>query len=162
MSLTSSSWGWNSDRSRTRRPAGLVWLRPFTAAVPWITVGILLLMLYMISGTYTSARGLLFDLPTAAEEADAEKGRLVALVMPVPQATLIFFDDARFVMGDDASLSEFGKQLEQRARLGEKVLLVLADRRVAGGDLMKLAATARDSGIERVLFAERTNSEQMQ
>ena len=162
MNLNASSWGWNTDRSGMRRPAGLPWLRPFSSAVPWITVGLLLLMLYMISGTYTSARGILFDLPGAVGETDGEKGRLVALVMPVPQATLVFFDDARFVLGDDASLAEFGKQLEERARTGEKVLLVLADRRVAGGDLMKLASVARRGGIERVLFAERKETDPME
>lgn len=162
MSLESSSWGWNSHRSDLRRPDGLYWMRPFTAAVPWITVGVLMMMLYFISGTYTSVRGVLFDLPDTTGETDGEKGRLVALVMPVPQATLVFFDDARFVLGDDASLAEFGKQLEERARTGEKALLVLADRRVAGGDLMKLATVARRGGIERVLFAERQGTDRME
>lgn len=162
MSLTSSSWGWNTDRAGLRRPVVLAWLRPFSSAVPWITVGLLLLMLYMISGTYTSAQGLLFDLPGAAEVTDGERGRLVALVMPSSQATLIFFDDARFVLGDDASLGEFGKQLEERARSGEKALLVLADRRVAGGELMTLASIARQSGIARILFAERKETDRME
>ncbi|MGN0855743.1 MAG: ExbD/TolR family protein [Kiritimatiellia bacterium] len=162
MSLTSSSWGWNTDRTGLRRPAGFVWLRPFAAAVPWITVGLLLLMLYMISGTYTSAQGLLFDLPDTTETADGERGRLVALVMPSAQATLVFFDDARFVLGDDASQGEFGKQLAERADAGEKALLVLADRRVAGGDLMTLATLARQSGIERILFAARKETDRLE
>ena len=35
----------------------------------------------------------------------------------------------------------------------DKTLLVLADRRISGGDLMKFAAVARRNGVARILFA---------
>ena len=41
------------------------------------------------------------------------------------------------------------------SRLDRKTLLVLADRRVATGEIMKIAALARRSGVESVLFAEK-------
>lgn len=159
-----SSWGWNTDLSARRAPAGLAWLRPFSAAVPWITVGLLVLMMYLLSGTYTAARGVLFDLPATTSVADGEETRLVAVVMALPRATLVVFDDAPFELrrdarddaSDESPLAAFGRQLEERARqLPEKTLLLLADRRVPGGDLMKLATVARNSGVERILFAER-------
>ena len=82
----------------------------------------------------------------------------------LPQATLVVFDDAPFELrrdarddgSDESPLAAFGRQLEERARqLPEKTLLLLADRRVSGGDLMKIATVARASGVERILFAER-------
>ena len=166
-----SSWGWNTDLSARRTPAGLVWLRPFAAAVPWITVGLLVLMMHMLSGTYAAARGVLFDLPATTGAADGEETRLVAVVMALPRATLVVFDDAPFELrrdarddaSDESPLAAFGRQLEERARqLPEKTLLLLADRRVPGGDLMKLATVARNSGVERILFAERKLQERTQ
>ena len=88
----------------------------------------------------------------------------MAVVMALPRATLVVFDDAPFELrrdarddaSDESPLAAFGRQLEERARqLPEKTLLLLADRRVPGGDLMKLATVARNSGVERILFAER-------
>ena len=47
-----------------------------------------------------------------------------------------------------------GENIAARAEKSpSKTLLVLADRRVPGGDLMKLADVARRSGITRILFA---------
>lgn len=154
-----TSWGWNGTRARREPQVGVTWLRPLAAAVPWITVGVLLLMFHLIGGTFTSAKGVLFDLPSTGQE-EGVRTKLVALVMPKPNETLVFFDDARFLLGDPVSASAFGTQLSERAaKTGERSLLVLADRRVAGGELMKLAGLARASGIERILFAERRETE---
>lgn len=152
-------WGWSGSRS-AKGIDRLAWLRPFSAAVPWITVGVLLLMFHLIGGTFTSAEGVLFDLP-ASGQTDGAQTQLVALVMPMAREhslreTLVFFDDARYVLGDSASEIALGAQLAERsAKTGDRTLLLLADRRVAGGELMRLAALARGRGIERILFAER-------
>lgn len=148
-------WGWLADRDRSGAARGLAWLRPMSAAVPWVTVGLLLQMLVLVGGTLTTAKGVLFDLPEIGLS-EGERTKLVALVMPMPHETLVFFDDARYTLGDEASASAFVAQLTERAgKLGEKTVLVLADRRVSGGDLMRLAALVRKSGVERVLFAEK-------
>jgi len=151
-------WGWSAERA-AKYSSGIGWLRPLSAAVPWMTVGVLLMMIYMVSGTFTSAGGVLFDLPAPGLQEGAET-RLVALVMPAPKAysreTLVFFDDARYVLGDESSESAFADQLSERAgKTGDTTLLVLADRRVPGGELMRLAAIARRHGVERLLMAER-------
>ena len=71
-----------------------------------------------------------------------------------------FFDDSRFMLGDAASAQAFAEQLGERlSRTGRKSLLVLADRRTSGGDLMEFAAIARKSGVEKVLFAEKRPEE---
>lgn len=155
-------WGWSESRA-AKGVDRLAWMRPFSSAVPWITVMLLLLMFHLVGGTFTSAEGVLFDLP-AVGETEGAKTQLVALVLPMSREnslreTLVFFDDARYVLGDAASENSLGAELAARAaKTGDRTLLLLADRRVSGGDLMRLAALVRSSGVERVLFAERKES----
>lgn len=150
-----SPWGWQPERAQGIWRYGAGWVRPLAAAVPWITVVLLLLMFYLMGGAFTSAEGVLFDLPDAGPS-EGEPTELVALVMPMPHETLVFFDDARYMMGDGASVAVLKGHLTERlARAKRKTLLVLADRRVAGGELMRLAAVAKESGADRILFAEK-------
>lgn len=147
---------WKGVRARGAWRIGPEWLRPFLAAVPWITVLLLVLMLHMVGGTLASSEGVLFDLPDAAGSDEGERASLVALVMPMPHETLVFFDDGRYSLGDETSASLFGEHLSERAgRTEDKTLLVLADKRVAAGDLMKLSGIAKRSGVRRALFAEK-------
>lgn len=150
-----SPWGWCRESRRGIWRYGLNWMRSFSAAVPWITVGLLLLMMHFVSGTLTSAQGVLFDLP-GCSPSDGEATGLVALMMPTESETLVFFDDARYVVGDDSSMTVFGRHLSERSELVKhRTLLVMADRRVPGGELMRLAEVARQSGLDKVLFAEK-------
>ena len=151
-----SPWKWTPERTQGIWRHGPAWMKPLVAAVPWLTVLLLLLMLHMVGGTFVTNQGALFDLPDSSGFDDGESASLVALVMPMPHETLVFFDDARYTMGDDASVGAFGDHLTARAaKTDRKSLLVLADRRVATGELMKIAAMARRSGVGSVLFAEK-------
>lgn len=151
---SSSSWGWSIGRT-SWTSSGDHWFRPFVASAPWITLGVLILMLFIAGNALTAANGVVFELP----EGDADQGArtsLVALVMPTKRETLVFFDDARFVFGDSLSRSTLLTQLTERAaKLGESTLLVLADRRTDAGVLMALASDARRAGIKKILFAEK-------
>ena len=148
-----SAWGWRPQHSMGIWRHGAGWMRPFVAAAPWLTVMLLLLMLYVASGTMTLAKGVLFDLPGHGL-ADGEATDLVAIAMPRPHETLLFFDDARYVFDDPSSVRTFGDHLAERiSQRGKKTLLVLADRRIPGGALMDIASVAKRSGAERVLFA---------
>ncbi len=150
-----SPWGWTPARSPGIWRHGAAWLRPAVAAVPYLTVGLLLLLLRFVAGTLTAAEGTLFELPDAAP-ADVVGEAPVALMMPMPRETLVFFDDTRYLMGEESSMRALGEQLADRfARSRQKSLLVLADRRVAGGELMRLAALAKANGVARILFAEK-------
>ena len=150
-----SPWGWTPERTLGIWRHGAGWLKPAMAALPTVTVLLLLVMLHFVAGTLTSAKGTLFDLP-AGGLADGEVTGLVALVMPVPHETLVFFDDSRFLLGDAASVRALGENLSRSVeRSPRKTLLVLADRRVSAGSLMELAAVARRSGVSRLLFAEK-------
>ena len=148
-----SQWGWTPARNLGIWRYGAGWSRPIAAAIPYLTVCLLLIMMHMVGGTMTSFRGVLFDLPDGVQS-DGEVSELVALVMPVQHETMIVFDDARYLLGDAASMRSFGEDLsgsvEHRAG---KSLLVLADRRVSTGQLMEVVSAAKRSGVGKVLLA---------
>ncbi len=153
--MSASGWGWRRASDSGMWKYGPSWLRPLVVSIPWITVGVALLMMQLLSGTLTAAEGVLFDLPDSGlSEGDVTS--LVALVTPMKQETLVFFDDARYSLDDGGSSAAFAAQLADRAAKSDrKTLLVLADRRTTSADLMKIAALARMNGIRRILFANR-------
>ena len=148
-----SQWGWTPARNLGIWRYGAGWSRPIVAAIPYLTVCLLLIMMHMIGGTMTSCRGVLFDLPDGALS-DGEASELVALVMPVQHETMIVFDDARYLLGDAASMRSFGEDLSGSVeRRTGKSLLILADRRVSTGHLMEIVSAAKRSGVGKVLLA---------
>ena len=148
-----SQWGWTPARNLGIWRYGAGWSRPIAAAIPYLTVCLLLIMMHMVGGTMTSCRGVLFDLPDGAMS-DGETSELVALVMPVQHETMIVFDDARYLLGDAASMRSFGEDLSGSVeRRTGKSLLILADRRVSTGHLMEIVSTAKRSGVGKILLA---------
>ena len=150
-----SPWGWKPERTEGIWRYGAPCLKPIVYAAPWISVLLLLLLMWVVGGALVVAKGVVVDLPESGM-ADGEATGPVALVLPVKHETLVFFDDARYLLGDGASATAFVEHLsESMAKDGRKTLLALADRRVSCGDLMKFAALARQGGVKRVLFAEK-------
>ena len=148
-----SQWGWTPARNLGIWRYGAGWCRPIAAAIPCLTVCLLLIMMHMVGGTMTSCRGVLFDLPDGVQS-DGEASELVALVMPVQHETMIVFDDARYLLGDAASMRSFGEDLSGSVeRRTGKSLLILADRRVSTGHLMEVVSAAKHSGVGKVLLA---------
>ena len=152
-----STWGWQPRRSRGKWEHGPLWLKPLSASSPWIALVVSVLMIYMSGTSLSTAQGVLVDLPEAGL-AEGEATELVALVMPMSANgdVCVFFDDARYTLGSAASVAAFGEHLAARAdRIEAKTLLVLSDRSVACGELSKVAAVARASGLGRILFANK-------
>ena len=150
-----SQWGWTPARNLGIWRYGAGWSRPIAAAIPCLTVCLLLIMMHMIGGTMTSCRGVLFDLPDGVRS-DGEASELVALVMPVQHETMIVFDDARYLLGDAASMRSFVEDLSGSAeRRTGKTLLILADKRVSTGHLMEVVSAAKRSGVAKVLLADK-------
>ena len=148
-----SQWGWTPARNLGIWRYGAGWSRPIAAAIPYLTVCLLLIMMHMVGGTMTSCRGVLFELPDGVQS-DGEASELVALVMPVQHETMIVFDDARYLLGDAASLRSFVEDLSGSAeRRAGKSLLILADRRVSTGHLMEVVSAAKRSGVGKILLA---------
>lgn len=152
-------WGWSEKRKAARSPGG-DWLRPLSKAAPWLTVGVAVLMMALLSGTFSGAKGILFQLPSA-EGGETVSPGAVALVMRASGETLVFFDDARYVLNDPASLAVFVEGLKRgfsssTNKTGD--LLVLADKSVSCEELFKFAEAAKEGGAKKVLFATRTRS----
>ena len=123
---------------------------------PWISLGILAMTIWVMGGTLTGREGVAFNLPEGAV-GDVADTTMSVLVVPAQQGTLVFFDDTRYVFDDGRQMEEFTAQLSRRASAAERpALLVLADRRVKGGELMKLAEIAKKQGVGKILFAENT------
>ncbi len=154
-----SPWGWQPERTLGIWRYGAPWIRPLVAAAPYLTVILLLGMLYLINGTYAMKSGMSFELPASStgEELNAE---LVALVMRMPKETLVFFDDSRYLVDDASSRRAFQSHLAGRvSQVENKTLLVLADRTVSSGELMELMSEAKQSGVAKVLVAERRSGQ---
>ena len=150
-----SSFNWRPERTLGIWRCGAPCLKPFVACAPWVTVGLLLLMFHLVGGTLVSEKGVLFDLPDAGL-ADGEATGPVALITPVERDTLVFFDDSRYLLGDAASAASLAEHLAGSvARTKRRTVLALADRRVSAGDLMRFTSLARQSGVAKVLFAEK-------
>lgn len=107
--------------------------------------------------------GTTFNLPSAPAAGEAAVApELVALIMPVMreasslEETVVFFNDSRYVFSDSASAALFKNELIKRvAETDTSSLLLLADRRVNAGELLRLVDLARESGIKSVQIAER-------
>jgi biopolymer transport protein ExbD len=107
--------------------------------------------------------GTTFNLPSAPNVGEAAvTPELVALIMPVTRAasaleeTVVFFNDSRYVFSDSASTSLFKNELIKLAsETDTSSLLLLADKRVNAGELLRLVDLARESGIKSVQIAER-------
>lgn len=152
------NWNWRAAREAGSSHSKLGDWAPFVEAVPYIAAVLLFLLLYLLSGTLSSAKGVMFDLPEA-NAVDRAHISLAALVMPTAKETLVFFDDARYVLEDEASMDSFANQLVNRVNTAETpTLLILADKHVASGDLMRLAALARQSGVKKFFFATKNEA----
>ena len=159
--MTGREWGWRHARSDGIWRHGASWMKPLFAAAPWITLVLLLVMFNLIGGRLAAAPGVVFDLPAPVGR-QATVPEFTVLVMPSANVgrsggTLVFCDDARFVLDDQQTVELFRSQLT-RGVPGSKTrtsMLVLADRRVPSGDLIQLVGIARQSGIGRVQIAEK-------
>lgn len=161
--MTASEWRWRPVRQEGIWKHGCPWARPFTAAVPWITLALLFVMFGLIGDRLAAAPGVTFDLPAPVGELSEITG-LAAVVMPMAREnsdgtdTLVFFDDARFILSAESSESEemLRRQLSKRASMETNpVLLLLMDRRIPAGDLMRIVGLARESGVAHVQVAEK-------
>ena len=112
-----SHWGWRPRQSEGIWRHGCAWTKPLFAAVPWVTLAILLALFAFIGDRLPQVPGLVCDLP-ARVAGQAEATGLAALVLPASGAgdeTLVFFDDARYSLSDDASREALRERLGERA-----------------------------------------------
>ena len=137
------------------------WFRYLSQAAPWLTVLLIAALFAILQGALSPVPSLLFDLPDAGAADSAQPG-LVALLIPgdiegaETEGTLIYFDDARYILSDQASIDEFSNRLGERSvEMKCAVLTLLSDRRVPAGDLMKVMAIAKARRLLHVQLAEK-------
>ena len=159
--MTGREWGWRPAQAEGIWRHGARWTKPLFAAAPWITLVLLLVMFGFLGDRLTAAPGVVFDLPEPVGRQTAAPD-MTMLALPSANVgesggTLAFFDDARYVLDDPQSVALLREQLLAHVQDGSAraTLLVLADRRVATGELMRLVDIARDSGMKHVQIAER-------
>lgn len=159
--MKAAAWGWRPVRPEGIWKHGCRWARPLTVAAPWIALALLLVEFAFIERRLVAAPGLVLSLPAPVCGEAATPG-LAAIVVPVlregaaGRETLVFFDDARYPLSDGAAVEAFRERLAARAQADASgTLLLLADGRVASGDLMRLMGIAREAGVSKVQVGER-------
>jgi biopolymer transport protein ExbD len=155
------SWSKLVRRHRSVYRFGGALTQAVLAAVPWLDAIIVVVLLLAVNQRIVISPGVIFDLPKGAFSEGAHAG-LTALMISVArdspggEETLVFFDDDRYSIQDVDQMSVLAERVRNRASLGARSeLLLLADKRVPHGDVMRFVNLARESGVQRVNVAEK-------
>ena len=133
---------------------GGTWARVLLSPVPWIGVLFVFLLLLLTHRRLAIAPGVPFDLPPAKTVEGAQSPR-TALMIPVAndapggEETLVFFDDDRFSLLDPEQVDALAERLRTAGETGE-TLLLMADKRIPHGDVMRFVTLARAAGIPKI------------
>jgi len=150
-------WGWAPPRDEGIWRFGAAWARPFIVAAPYLAFALVLVQFaFLERRLYSDVPGQVFDLPSG-EIHETDLPSLTAMVMPASDgggSTCVFFDDERYVLGADGTADALRERLARRAQ-GGATLLLLADRRIDAGALMKIVGLARASGVRHVQVGEK-------
>ena len=153
------SWSQRVRRLRDIYRFGGPWARAWLVSAPWINAGLIALLLLAVHQRMLVTPGVLFDLPAAPVREGVESS-LAALMIPMlregvgGEETLVFFDDERYRMQDEEQRAALAASLRRRLSLGaRRELLLLADKRIAHGDVMAFVHMAREAGAQRINVA---------
>jgi len=155
------SWSRQVRGHRNIYRFGGPWTRSVLVSIPWINAVVLVVMLLSVHGQMVISPGVVFDLPRAPLREGLHQG-LTALMIgvardtPGGEETLIFFDDDRYSTQDEEQLARLSERLKSRVALdGRRELLLMADKRVPHGDVVRFVNAAREAGVLRVNVAEK-------
>lgn len=155
--------GWSRlvRRHRTVYRFGGVWAHALLSMVPWLDCVIIVVLLLLVKRQTVISPGVVFDLPRATFREGMYAG-LTALMITVArdtpggEETLIFFDDDRYSTQDAEQMSVLTERVKSRVALGARnELLLLADKRVPHGDVVRFVNAVREAGVQRVNVAEK-------
>jgi biopolymer transport protein ExbD len=161
--LTEQREGWSKmvRRHRTVYRFGGAWAHALLSMVPWVNGVIIVVMVLMVNHRMVISPGVVFDLPRATFREGMYVG-LTALMITVArdtpggEETLVFFDDDRYSTQDAEQMSALAERVQSRVALvARKELLLLADRRVPHGDVVRFVNAVRQAGVQRVSVAEK-------
>ncbi len=155
--------GWSKlvRRHRTVYRFGGPWAHALLSMVPWINCLVIMFLMLVVNHRTVISPGVVFDLPHATFREGMYVG-LTALMITVArdtpggEETLIFFDDDRYSTQDAEQMSVLAERVKSRVALGTRSeLLLLADKRVPHGDVMRFVNAVREAGVQRVNVAEK-------
>jgi len=155
--------GWSRmvRRHRSIYRFGGMWAHALLSMVPWLNAIVLVVLLLAVNERLVVSPGVVFDLPQATLREGTRAG-LTALMIAVERdapggdQTLIFFDDERYFTEDAEQMAVLGERLKNSVALGvRRELLLLADKRVPHGDVMRFVNVAREAGVQRVNVAQK-------
>jgi biopolymer transport protein ExbD len=161
MTERKESWSRQIRKHRSVYRFGNMWAKAFLISVPWINALVLAVLLLAVRGQLVIAPGVVFDLPRAPLREGTRPGMTALMIVvsrdtPGGEETLIFFDDDRYSVLDDEQVAMLSERLKSRAALGRsRDLLLLADKRVPHGDVIRFVNVAREAGVLRVNVAEK-------
>lgn len=149
-------------RKSVYQPGGVL-IHALSVSIPWITALFLFGLLIVFHRSVAVTPGVLFDLPQAPLRGGSQNA-FTAMMIPVGsenrpggQDTLLFFDDDRFLTSDLSQLEALAERLRQVVSLAQKegdgTLLLLADKRVSHGEVMRFVSLAREAGVRKVNVA---------
>lgn len=135
----------------------------FFQITPWLTAVVIAAHFALVADQITIAPGIQFDLPAAPfTEGVSSAPSIVMLRSQVAAAdaasprediTLVFFDDIRYRIGTDDEC-KLGKDLSLFVnKFKPAQVILLADKNVLHGDVMKVVNIVRASGIQHVNVA---------
>ena len=137
------------------------WAQAVMYSVPWINAIILFILLFLYHERITISPGIIFDLPPAPLREGSHTG-LTALMFAVNQESMsreeamVFFDDSRFMVEDNEQMSVLAEQIRVRLQnSSSKDFLLLADKRVKHGDILRFVNILRNAGVSKVNVAEK-------
>jgi biopolymer transport protein ExbD len=161
---TNPLFNWSQD-IRKRRSVyrfGNAWAQSLFAATPWLTVIVIVVALFLAHGRIAVTPGVMFDLPPAPLAEGSQGGGVTVLMFSVSHdtlagdETLVFFDDERYHLQDDDQFTSLANRIGDTARLERyQEMLLLADKSVPHGDVMRFINLARQAGVKRVNVAQK-------
>ncbi|MEI7901047.1 MAG: biopolymer transporter ExbD [bacterium] len=161
MTEQREGWGKRVRQHRTVYRFGGAWAHALLSMVPWIDCVIILVLMVLVNRRTVISPGVVFDLPRATFREGMYVG-LTALMITVArdtpggEETLIFFDDDRYSTRDVEQMSVLTERVKSRVALGARSeLLLLADKRVPHGDVVRFVNAVREAGVQRVNVAEK-------
>ena len=165
MSCEKESW---SEFIRKRRSIqarfGRSWFKNISSGIPWIDAVIIVVLLLVVNNRLTIMPGMVFDLPRAPLRSGVHNtyNGLTAVMIPVVHditsgdETLIFFDDERFSMKDEDFAERLSSKVRERIHASSSHdLLLLADRNIPHGDVIRFVNVVREAGVNRVNVGEK-------
>lgn len=155
------SWSKLVRRHRSIYRFGAVWAQILLATVPWVNAVILVVLLLAVNRRMVVSPGVMFDLPRAAIREGSHTGLTALMIsvardVPGEDETFVFFDDDRYSVQEAEQMTTLSEHVKDRVSISaNRELLLLADKRVPHGDVMRVVNAMREAGVERVNVAEK-------